>query len=244
MPQAVSAVLDAPVLQPFNRWQSTKGLAAATVLVLFFFTGFPRELSALAVAGVLLCSRRMKSRQILTLVDWHLITLFCALFIVIEGISLQGVPDRALARMTEGGVSIQNLYILSVTATVLSNLVSNVPAVMLMVRFLDAAIPVAMVRAGSGQHFCRQPDPDRLHCQSDRRRAGPYLRNRNRFSRTRRHRSTGDPRFPPHTGGLDCAFGLKTRPGPFAHRLTLAAIACLKDRKRNVRFFLPLKKTE
>ncbi len=142
VPQAVSAVLDAPVLQPFNRWQSTKGLAAATVLVLFFFTGFPRELSALAVAGVLLCSRRMKSRQILTLVDWHLITLFCALFIVIEGISLQGVPDRALARMTEGGVSIQNLYILSVTATVLSNLVSNVPAVMLMVRFLDAAIPV------------------------------------------------------------------------------------------------------
>jgi Na+/H+ antiporter NhaD/arsenite permease-like protein len=141
LPQAAADHAAAPPLQPFNRWQSTKGLAATTVLVLLFFTGIPRELSALAVAGLLLCSRRMQSRQMLTLVDWHLITLFCALFIVIEGISLQGAPERILGHLTARGIEIQNLYVLSLAATVLSNLVSNVPAVMLIVRFLDAAVP-------------------------------------------------------------------------------------------------------
>ncbi len=127
--------------QPFNRWQSTKGLIATSVLVLLFFTGIPRELSALTVAGLLLCSRHMKSRQILTLVDWHLITLFCALFIVIEAISLQGLPELLLSRLAALGVELRHLPVLSVVAAVVSNLVSNVPAVMLLVRFLDPAVP-------------------------------------------------------------------------------------------------------
>jgi Na+/H+ antiporter NhaD/arsenite permease-like protein len=129
-------------LQPFNRWQSTKGLTATAVLIVLFFTGIPRELSALAVAGFLLCSRHMKSRQILTLVDWHLITLFCALFIVIEAISLQGLPEMMLARMAACGIELRQLPVLAAVATVLSNLVSNVPAVMLLVRFLDPGVPV------------------------------------------------------------------------------------------------------
>ena len=142
LPQDARDVPAAPPLQPFNRWQSIKGLTATTLLVLLFFTGIPRELSALAVAGCLLCSRRMKSHQILTLVDWHLITLFCALFIVIEGVSLQGLPEQVLDHLSARGIAIQNLYTLSVGATVLSNLVSNVPAVMLLVRFLDPAVSV------------------------------------------------------------------------------------------------------
>jgi Na+/H+ antiporter NhaD/arsenite permease-like protein len=129
-------------LQPFNRWQSTKGIAGTAVLIGLFFTGIPRELSALAVAGLLLCSRHMKSRQILGLVDWHLITLFCALFIVIEGVSLQGLPEWIVAKLAAGGISLDDLPVLVGIATVLSNLVSNVPAVMLLVRFLDPTMPV------------------------------------------------------------------------------------------------------
>jgi Na+/H+ antiporter NhaD/arsenite permease-like protein len=106
-------------------------------LIGLFFTGIPRELSALSVAGILLCSRHMKSRQILTLVDWHLITLFCALFIVIEAISLQGLPERMLTELATRGVDLRQLPVLAGVSAVLSNLVSNVPAVMLLVRFLD-----------------------------------------------------------------------------------------------------------
>lgn len=125
----------------FNRWQSSKGLVATGILVLLFFTPIPRELSAITVAGVLLLSRRMHSRHILELVDWHLITLFCALFIVIHAISAQGLPARIVETLTTHGIDPANLFILTGASTVMSNLVSNVPAVMLLVRFLDPLQP-------------------------------------------------------------------------------------------------------
>ena len=65
------------------------------MLVALFLTGLPRELSAITLAGFLLCSRRMKTRSLLGLVDWHLITLFCALFIVMAGIAAVKLPQRS-----------------------------------------------------------------------------------------------------------------------------------------------------
>ncbi|HSR36824.1 MAG TPA: anion transporter [Desulfurivibrionaceae bacterium] len=124
-----------------NRWQTTKGLCATALLMLLFFTTIPRELSAITVAGVLLCSRRMHSRHILELVDWHLITLFCALFIVIHGITVQGLPARIIANLASHGINLADLPTLAGVATLMSNLVSNVPAVMLLLRFLDPGQP-------------------------------------------------------------------------------------------------------
>ncbi|HEY8240946.1 MAG TPA: SLC13 family permease, partial [Kiritimatiellia bacterium] len=76
----------------YNARQSFKGLAVTVALVALFFTPVPRELSAICGAGFLLCSRRMSTRSLLGLVDWHLITLFCGLFIVIHGIEVTGLP--------------------------------------------------------------------------------------------------------------------------------------------------------
>lgn len=125
-----------------NKWQSVKGLSAAIVLVGLFFTSIPRELSAIAVAGFLLCSRHMKSRQMLELIDWHLITLFCALFVVIQGLASANVPALIVGALNAKGVELQNLSILTGVSTLMSNLVSNVPAAMLLTRFLDSADPV------------------------------------------------------------------------------------------------------
>src|SRR5439155_22534411 len=45
---------------PLDRWQSAKGLAVAgSLLVVFLFTDWPRDVAALAGAGVLLTSRRL-----------------------------------------------------------------------------------------------------------------------------------------------------------------------------------------
>ncbi len=126
----------------FNRHQSTKGLVLITILLILFFTEIPRELSAIAVAGVLLCSRRMHTRAILGLVDWHLITLFCGLFVVIKGIELTNLPAVAIAQISDLGIELGNLYLLTLVSTVLSNLISNVPAVMLLIKFLDPSNPV------------------------------------------------------------------------------------------------------
>ena len=126
----------------FNRWHTAKGLIAVAVLVLMFFTSVPREVSAIAVAGILLCSRRMKTRDILGLVDWHLITFFCALFIVIHGISRGPYLEMMVQELAARGMALDNLPVLAGVSIVLSNLFSNVPAVMLLLPFLDPANPV------------------------------------------------------------------------------------------------------
>jgi Na+/H+ antiporter NhaD/arsenite permease-like protein len=133
-----------PIMQTlpdFDPWQSAKGLMGVVLLVGLFFTPIPRELSAIAVAGVLLCSRKMKSRDVLGLVDWQLITLFCALFVIIRGVETTGVPADAVAFLKDRGIDLSDRLTLSGVSVVLSNLVSNVPAVMILIRFLDPADP-------------------------------------------------------------------------------------------------------
>ena len=120
-------------------WQRWKGLLVAAAVVSMFFTRVPRETVALVAGGVLLCSRRMDARRLLGLIDWSLILLFCGLFVVIAGIETTGLPERLLAWMTRHEVSLTNPYALTGAGAVLSNLVSNVPAVMLLVRFLDGS---------------------------------------------------------------------------------------------------------
>jgi len=122
-----------------NRHQSGKGLIAASILLLLFFTPVPREMSAIAVAGCLLCSRKMKTRAILGLVDWHLITLFCSLFIIIGALQTTGIPARLMTRLTVLAIDPADPYILTLISTLLSNFTSNVPAVMLLTKFLDPA---------------------------------------------------------------------------------------------------------
>lgn len=122
---------------PFDLWQTSKGLIATTLLLLFFLTAIPRELSAIAIAGVLLCSRKIKSSQILEHIDWHLITLFCALFIVIQGFSSSGIPATIVIMLNEFGLDLSNHFVLTFISAFLSNMVSNVPATMLLIQFLS-----------------------------------------------------------------------------------------------------------
>ncbi|MDZ7314722.1 MAG: SLC13 family permease [candidate division KSB1 bacterium] len=126
----------------FNAWQSAKGILAVTVLVILFFSPLPRELSAIAVSGILLLSRKLESREIMALVDWNLLVLFLSLFIVIHGITEAGLPSYLADELQRRGADLRNPYLLSGVSTLLSNLVSNVPAVMLLVKFLDPHQPI------------------------------------------------------------------------------------------------------
>jgi len=135
--EASPGVLPQYAWPEFNRHQSTKGIIAAVVLVALFFTGIPREVSAIVIAGVLLCSRSMSTRMILGLVDWHLITLFCALFILIQGIQSADIFTFLMNTLKDCGIAVHEPYTLAGISVVLSNLVSNVPATMLLTQFLE-----------------------------------------------------------------------------------------------------------
>lgn len=116
-----------------DRWQTAKGLAvAAALLAVFLLTDWPREIAALAGAGVLLLSRKLHSRKMLGLVDWELLVLFIGLFVVNHAFQKTGLTDELVQALAHFGVPLQEPLPLYLTAFLLSNVVSNVPAVMLL----------------------------------------------------------------------------------------------------------------
>ncbi|MDO8889900.1 MAG: anion transporter [Hydrogenophaga sp.] len=121
----------------FDIWQTTKGLVVAGALMLIFlFTDWPRDVAALVGAGVLLLSRRLHTSHFMGLVDWPLLILFMGLFVVNHAFESTGLAAQAVAWLGAQGVVLTDPGPLLVASAVLSNLVSNVPAVMLLLPHL------------------------------------------------------------------------------------------------------------
>ncbi|HKQ23677.1 MAG TPA: anion transporter [Burkholderiales bacterium] len=116
-----------------DHWQSLKGIGvAATVFLLFLFVPLPREVVALTAAGVLMMSRKLHSYKMLGLVDWQLLVLFVGLFVVNHALEKTGLTAQAVERLAALGVDLHQPGTLFVATFLLSNVVSNVPAVMLL----------------------------------------------------------------------------------------------------------------
>jgi Na+/H+ antiporter NhaD/arsenite permease-like protein len=139
---------------PLDRWQAAKGLAVAAALVLaFLFTDWPREVAALTAAGVLLLSRKLHSRRMLGLVDWELLILFVGLFIVNHALQKTGLPQQLVNDLAALGIALKDPAALFAGSFVLSNLVSNVPAVMLLLPVAEhalAGVTLALVSTLAG----------------------------------------------------------------------------------------------
>ncbi len=119
--------------QALDRWQTIKGLAVASALLgLFLFSPLPHEQLALAGAGLLLMSRKLHSARMLGLVDWEVLVLFAGLFIVNHALQGTGLPAEAVHWLAAQGVQLSEPWTLFGTTFVLSNIISNVPAVMLL----------------------------------------------------------------------------------------------------------------
>lgn len=129
------ASIPIPALEPlpFNLWHTSKGLLVLVALVLAFLTGpWPHGAVALTAAGVLLTSRRMDSRDVLGLVDWQLLVLFMGLFVVNGALQSTGLTALGIQRLATLGLDLHAPGTLFGSTVALSNMVSNVPAVMLL----------------------------------------------------------------------------------------------------------------
>lgn len=126
--------------QPFNRWQTIKGLTVLALITLGFLSNsWPRDLIALSGAGLLLMSRQFHNRDIVRQVDWPLLVLFVSLFIVNAAFLQTGQTERLVQYGLERGVDLSNPALLFIVTPLLSNLVSNVPAVMLLLPLVDSS---------------------------------------------------------------------------------------------------------
>src|SRR5512137_2764352 len=77
-------------------------------------------------------SRYLHTRNMLAHVDWQLLVLFDGLFIVNHALAASGMLARGMDELSAAGVHVTQPAWLFGATVVLSNLVSNVPAVMLL----------------------------------------------------------------------------------------------------------------
>jgi Na+/H+ antiporter NhaD/arsenite permease-like protein len=140
-----------------NYWQTGKGLfVLCCVIMAFLLFSIPRDIVALAAAALLLTSRRMATRKMLGLVDWQLLVLFSGLFIVNKVLATSGALNYFTAHLAAWGIHIDEPAWFFGLTLVLSNLVSNVPAVMLLLpaaTFPTAGTILALVSTLAGNLF-------------------------------------------------------------------------------------------
>jgi len=102
-----------------------KTLVVTSLLLIAFGAGLPLAESAFLAAATLLITRRIKPQRVLQQVDWPLLVVFCGLFVFtscVQSFNLLAYITPQLAHP---------LKLLGMTVG-LSNLISNVPAVLLL----------------------------------------------------------------------------------------------------------------
>jgi Na+/H+ antiporter NhaD/arsenite permease-like protein len=131
-PSSPAAQVNDSPERPPSRTHSRLRIKAVTVTlvaVILFFTGLPLELVALGAACVVLLDR-INPKKIYGQVDWSLLVMFTGLFIVVHAFQVYVVKGWDIEHWT--WLLNRPTDLLSLVSAVLSNLVSNVPAVLLL----------------------------------------------------------------------------------------------------------------
>ena len=105
-----------------------KAILVSLGMIAMFFAGWPVPKVAIIAGALLLITRRVNPEKVYSGIDWSLLVMFSGLFIVIAGIEHTSL-ETGLATLA-GRLHLDNVFLLSAFTAVLSNLVSNVPAVL------------------------------------------------------------------------------------------------------------------
>lgn len=114
-----------------------KPAIVVTVVVIGFFAGVPPAMMATLGAAALLITRTIEPRKLYDEVDWGLLVFFIGLFLIVGGAENAGIVGKLL-EMAEH-LNLQHLTSFVLVVTLLSNVVSSVPAVMLLKSLLPSS---------------------------------------------------------------------------------------------------------
>ncbi len=107
-----------------------KTVAAVSVMLAAFLVGVPIALVAIAGAAYTLFTRRVKPQKVYREISWELLVLFAGLFVITAGVERTGLVE-VLLRWAQAA-NLHRPWVLTAVTAVLSNLVSNVPALLLL----------------------------------------------------------------------------------------------------------------
>ena len=137
---AAAAAAQPAAPEAFNRGETIKAaLVTFALIAAFTLTDMPHMLIALAGASALLISRRYASRNMLDHVDGDLLLLLIGLFIVNAAMTATGLPAHILGWMRGYGVDLQDPLSMLAIMSVISDIIGNNPAVMLVNPFIGGA---------------------------------------------------------------------------------------------------------
>ena len=126
LPEAVERI----PLPALDLSRLTKPVIVVTAVVIGFFFGVPPAMMAALGAAVLLITRTLEPRKLYQEVDWGLLVFFIGLFLIVGGAENAGIVGRLLGLAEHW--NLQSLGTFTVVVALLGNIVSNVPAVMLL----------------------------------------------------------------------------------------------------------------
>lgn len=110
--------------------QLAKGLFVTAGVIAGFFAGVPIAEAALIGGSLLLLTRSVNPRKLYAGIDGGLLLMFAGLFIVVAGAEKVLLTENAMAVVNQ--LHLDNAWMLASVTAVLSNLVSNVPAVLIL----------------------------------------------------------------------------------------------------------------
>ncbi|MGB6451063.1 MAG: SLC13 family permease, partial [Steroidobacteraceae bacterium] len=119
-----------------HRALMAKSVAVTLAMMAAFLAGLPPPAVAIAAGALMLITRRVDARKVYAGIDWPLLVMFAGLFIVVAGMEKWVVSARA--ETVIGALGLERVPVLSSVTVVLSNLVSNVPAVLVLRPFVTA----------------------------------------------------------------------------------------------------------
>jgi Na+/H+ antiporter NhaD/arsenite permease-like protein len=123
-----------PLAVRVHRALLLKSLAAAAAMVGFFFAGVAPAKVAIIGGALLLLTRRLKPERVYREIDWALLLLFAGLFVVVAGVEKAVLTPETLA--LAGHLALDQPSMLAAVSALLSNLVSNVPTVLVLKPFI------------------------------------------------------------------------------------------------------------
>ena len=127
--------------RPFDRAHTIKGLIILGLVIALFFTSIPKEIIALTAAGIHLASPKFRTNDMLRLVDWPILILFMGLFVVTGAFQVTGYGEQAVQWLAHVGLNLQLPLVLAMVTAVLSNLINNSAAAVLLVNLVDVTHP-------------------------------------------------------------------------------------------------------
>lgn len=116
----------------------TKATLATVGMVAAFLLGVPPAEAAIVAGALLLLTRRIKPEKVYREIDLPLLLMFAGLFVVVAGFDAAVMSPEVIAAV--GTLRLDEVPILSLVTAALSNLVSNVPAVLVLKPFI-ATLP-------------------------------------------------------------------------------------------------------